>query len=53
MKLTGVISLAAIVVLSRWPAGAQIYDTNNDVVQIFAGSGTAGNLNGRNYSRGL
>ena len=47
MKLTGVISLAAIVVLSRWPAGAQIYDTNNDVVQIFAGSGTAGNLNGQ------
>ena len=47
MKITGVISFAAIVVLSCSPAGAQIYDTNNDVVQIFAGSGTAGNLNGQ------
>ena len=47
MKTTGIISLAAIVFLSRWLAGAQIYDTNNDVVQIFAGSGTAGNLNGQ------
>ena len=47
MKITGVVSIAAILVLSRWPAGAQIYDTNNDVVQIFAGSGTAGNLNGQ------
>lgn len=34
-------------ILSHWPAGAQIYDTNNAVAQIFAGSGTAGNLNGQ------
>jgi sugar lactone lactonase YvrE len=47
MKITGVISLAAIVVLFRWPAGAQIYDTNDDVAEILAGSGTAGNLNGQ------
>jgi len=47
MKIAGVISFTAIVVLSRWPAGAQIYDTNNDVVEIFAGSGTAGSLNGQ------
>jgi hypothetical protein len=47
MKIIGVISIAAIVVLTRCPAGAQIYDTNNDVVEIFAGSGTAGNLNGQ------
>ena len=47
MKITGVISLTAIVVLFRWPAGAQIYETNNDVVEIFAGSGTAGDLNGQ------
>jgi hypothetical protein len=47
MKIAGVISLTAIVLLSRWPAGAQIYDTNNDVVEIFAGSGMPGNLNGQ------
>jgi len=47
MKITGAVSLAAIVVLSRWPAGAQIYDTNNDYVEIVAGSGTAGFLNGQ------
>jgi hypothetical protein len=47
MKITGVISLSAIVVLSRLLAGAQIYDTNNDVAEVFAGSGTPGNLNGQ------
>jgi hypothetical protein len=47
MRITGVISLAAIVALSRWPAGAQIYDTNNIVVQTFAGSGFAGYLDGQ------
>ena len=47
MKTTRIISLAAIVVLSRWPAGAQIYDTNNDVVEILAGSGAGGFLNGQ------
>ena len=29
-----------------WHTGAQVYDTNNPVVQFFAGSGTAGYLNG-------
>ena len=47
MRIIGVISLAAIVVLSRWPAGAQIYDTNNVVVQTFAGSGFSGYLDGQ------
>ena len=28
-----------------WQASAQTYDTNNDVVQIFAGSGSVGSLN--------
>jgi hypothetical protein len=46
MKVTAVISFAAIVVLSRWPAGAQIYDTNNVVVQTFAGSGFSGYVDG-------
>jgi hypothetical protein len=46
MKITGIISLAAIVLLSRWPAGAQIYDTNGDYVQTFAGSGFSGYLDG-------
>src|ERR1035441_8010442 len=47
MKIKGVVTLAAIVVLSRCPAGAQIYDTNNVVVQTFAGSGFAGYLDGQ------
>jgi sugar lactone lactonase YvrE len=46
MRIKGVVTLAAIVVLSRWPAGAQIYDTNNDVVQTFAGSGFSGYVDG-------
>jgi hypothetical protein len=37
--------LAAIVTLAGWRADAQIYDTNDDVVEIFAGSGTVGSLN--------
>jgi hypothetical protein len=39
MKIKAVISLAAIAVLSRLPAEAQIYDTNSVFVQTFAGSG--------------
>jgi sugar lactone lactonase YvrE len=46
MKITKVISLAAIVILSHWPAGAQIYDTNSDYVQTFAGSGFSGYVDG-------
>ncbi len=46
MRIKGVVTLAAIVVLSRWSAGAQIYDTNNDVVQTFAGSGFSGYVDG-------
>jgi hypothetical protein len=47
MKIKGVVTLAAIIVLSRWPAGAQIYDTNNVFVQTFAGSGFSGYLDGQ------
>lgn len=45
MKPSNLILLAATVTLSCWRADAQIYDTNNDVVQIFAGSGAVGALN--------
>ena len=34
-----------LVVSIGWQAKAQIYDTNNDVAQVFAGSGTSGFLN--------
>ena len=39
------IGLIAATGVLGWAAEAQTYDTNDDVVQIFAGSGTAGNLN--------
>lgn len=45
MKLQ--IILAALFAVSGWHAKAQIYDTNNNVVQIFAGSGTQGYLEGQ------
>jgi streptogramin lyase len=45
MKLKSTAILAAIIAALGWRANAQIYDTNNDVVQIFAGSGTVGALN--------
>jgi hypothetical protein len=45
MKPAKLILLAAIVALAGLRADAQTYDTNNDVVQIFAGSGTSGLLN--------
>jgi hypothetical protein len=47
MRIPGVISIAVIVMLSRWPAGAQNYDTNNDVVQTFAGYGIPGYVDGQ------
>ena len=47
MKIKAVISLAAIAVLSRLPAEAQIYDTNSVFVQTFAGSGFSGYLDGQ------
>ena len=34
-------------VLCCWQAQAQIYDTNNDVVQTFAGSGFSGYVDGQ------
>ena len=44
MKLD--IIFAALCVLSVWQTEAQIYDTNNFVVQTFAGSGFSGYVNG-------
>jgi streptogramin lyase len=46
MKIKTLIGLAAIVVMLCWQARAQTYDTNNEVVQTFAGSGFSGDLNG-------
>src|ERR1035441_2549101 len=45
MKLKTTIILMAIATALGWQAGAQTYDTNNDVVEVFAGSGTSGLLN--------
>jgi hypothetical protein len=39
------LALITIIALSPLAGLAQIYDTNNDVVEIFAGSGTVGSLN--------
>jgi hypothetical protein len=47
MKHTKLILLLVIVALSHWRAGAQIYDTNNDVVQTFAGFGIPGYIDGQ------
>ncbi len=41
------IILTAFCALSVWQAKAQTYDTNNVVVQTFAGSGFSGNLDGQ------
>src|ERR1035437_5937341 len=46
VKNKTLIILAAIVVTFGWHAYAQTYDTNNEVVQTFAGSGFSGDLNG-------
>lgn len=47
MKIKILIGLAAITVMFGWHAEAQIYDTNGDYVQTFAGSGEAGYLDGQ------
>jgi hypothetical protein len=47
MKHTKLILLLAIVALSRWRVDAQNYDTNNDVVQTFAGFGIPGYVDGQ------
>jgi sugar lactone lactonase YvrE len=41
------ILLTAVALLFAWQAEAQTYDTNNDVVQTFAGSGFSGYLDGQ------
>ena len=47
MKPANLILLAAIVALAGWRADAQTYDTNNEVVQTFAGSAFSGYLDGQ------
>jgi hypothetical protein len=47
MKHTKLILLLAIVALSPWRVDAQNYDTNNDVVQAFAGFGIPGYVDGQ------
>lgn len=47
MKPANLILLAAIVTLAGWRAAAQTYDTNNDVVQTFAGAGIPGLIDGQ------
>src|ERR1017187_6883370 len=46
VKLKIVIILMAIATMLGWQAEAQIYDTNNVVVQTFAGSGFSGYVDG-------
>src|ERR1035437_1438988 len=46
MKNKTLIILGAIVVAFGWHVEAQTYDTNNEVVQTFAGSGFAGYVDG-------
>lgn len=46
MKLKSSSMLAMMLVALGIPARAQIYDTNNEVVETFAGSGFSGDLNG-------
>jgi hypothetical protein len=47
MKHTKLILLLAIVALSGWRVSAQTYDTNNEVVQTFAGFGIPGYVDGQ------
>ena len=47
MQLKALTSLLALTLTFAWQAGAQIYDTNNVVVQTFAGSGFSGYLDGQ------
>src|ERR1700739_3833147 len=46
MKLKIIITLVAAMGILGWCAEAQTYDTNNDVVQTFAGSGFSGYVDG-------
>src|SRR5437773_399510 len=47
MKLKTLISVVAIATILGCQVEAQTYDTNNPVVEIFAGSGVASYLNGQ------
>ncbi len=47
MKLKIILALVVIGAMLAWQAGAQIYDTNNVVVQTFAGSGFTGLVDGQ------
>jgi hypothetical protein len=46
MKITLHTLVALGMAVSSWPAKGQIYDTNNDVVETFAGSGFSGYVDG-------
>ena len=46
MQLKTITSLLTLTISLAWQAGAQIYDTNNVVVQTFAGSGFSGYVDG-------
>jgi sugar lactone lactonase YvrE len=45
MKLKFSVALSMFMLYLGWQANAQIYDTNDDVVEVFAGSGNSGLLN--------
>jgi hypothetical protein len=45
MKTSFLPRLAWLLLAICWHADAQIYDTNDDVAEVFAGSGTVGSLN--------
>ena len=47
MKRSKLNLLLAMVTLSCWQAGAQTYDTNNEVVSTFAGYGIPGYVDGQ------
>ncbi len=47
MNTKSIIALAAFSASLTWQVGAQIYDTNNNYVQIFAGSGVSSYLEGQ------
>jgi len=46
MNVTKFFILAAVAASLGWQAGAQTYDTNNEVVQTLAGSGFSGDVDG-------
>jgi len=46
MKPTAIFSTAGLALFLCWQGTAQIYDTNNVVVQTFAGSGFSGHVDG-------